>query len=156
MKAAIFGLAALAATVAAGPARLITREDYTVVCETSDASPTTEDVTELINNLKGAQDPENPTYFCVNGSFGNDCSPTWRDYSNGNSAAFQACGEGGGGRFRCQQNTSPGVCPGGICNGVIPGTAAAYLMTIQDQCLSNGRVGGFLDFPDGDFKLIHS
>lgn len=151
MKAVLIALTALAATAVAGPAKR--QQDYTIVCETSDGSPSTEGVTELINNLKG-HDPNDPEFYCVVGSGGNDCSPKWETYSGNGDAAFQACGANGGGRFGCSQGTSPNTCPGGRCNGIMPIEAATMLGWIQDQCLDNGRVGGFVDYENGDFKLI--
>lgn len=151
MKATLIGLVTLAATAAAVPSKR--QSDMTIVCETSDASPTTEDVTELINNLKGAEATDT---YCVNGSFGVDCSPTWTDHNNGNSAAFQACGSNGGGRFRCGQGTTIGTCGFAGCPGLRPFEVAGLLEKIQAECESDGKVGGFADYDDGDLKLIHS
>ncbi|KAJ3545300.1 hypothetical protein NM208_g2577 [Fusarium decemcellulare] len=122
------------------------------VCETTDGSPLTEDVTEMINNMKDEKNKWG--LFCVVGSFGNDCTPTIRAFSNGNSAAFQMCGAGGGGRFRCAQGTGPGVCFN--CPGLVAGAIAEYLTALQQQCQKGGRVGGYYDWDDGDLKIIHS
>ncbi|KAI9041804.1 uncharacterized protein KD926_006528 [Aspergillus affinis] len=128
-------------------------DKWVIRCETSDGNPSSGDVTEMINNLKAEEATKT---FCVVGSGGNDCSPIWRQYSNGNSAAFQICGANCGGDFRCLQNTGPGTCPGGQCSGMHPGMVASLLNEIQQTCQSNGKVGGYADFPAGDLKLIHS
>lgn len=152
MKAALV-LALSIVAVSANKLPLWARqEEATIVCETSDGSPLTEDVTEMINNMKSEENK--PKNLCVVGSFGNDCTPTIRDFSNGNSAAFQLCGEGGGGRFSCDQGTRPDICGG--CSGLRAGIAAAMLTKLQTQCEKDGKVGGYYDYPNGDFKLIHS
>ncbi|KAI1078318.1 hypothetical protein F5B20DRAFT_548850 [Whalleya microplaca] len=122
------------------------------VCETTKGSPKTKDVTEMINNLKA-----NPAArFCVVGAGGNDCSPTWRKWSNGNSAAFQACGANGGGMFRCSNAVTLMPCLGTGCGGISGGIAAAALTKLQQKCQKDGRVGGFIDYKSGDLKIIHS
>ncbi|KAJ3535912.1 hypothetical protein NM208_g6939 [Fusarium decemcellulare] len=144
-------LLALLGVASATTVPLQARQAPRVVCETSEGSPSTGDVTEMINNMKDEKNKYGN--ICVVGSSG-DCTPTIRSYSNGNSAAFMMCGAGGGGRFRCAQQNGPGLCTN--CPGLLAGVAADYLTDLQQQCQRDGRVGGYFDWDDGDLKLIHS
>ncbi|KAI0008891.1 hypothetical protein F4779DRAFT_412973, partial [Xylariaceae sp. FL0662B] len=133
---------------------ILARNDPTVngyVCETTEGSPKAEDVTKMINNLKKSE----PKRLCIPGSGGVDCSPTWRHWSGGSSAAFQACGAHGGGMFRCSQAVYFLPCLTG-CGGTTTRLAGAALSILQKKCQKNGRVGGYIDYKSGDLKIIHS
>lgn len=95
-----------------------------VTCETSDASPTTEDVTGVINQLKGKGDSACPQ----SNNHGSKCTT----HATHGTAKMAICGT-----FNSQPQGSP-------C-----GIMATFANAIQQECLSNGKVGGYNEIPNG-------
>lgn len=95
-----------------------------VVCETSDSSPTTEDVTAVINQLKGKGDSACPQ----SNNHGSKCTT----HATDGTAKMAICGT-----FDSQPQGRP-------C-----GVMATFANAVQQECLSNGRVGGYYDIPNG-------
>lgn len=94
-----------------------------VICETSDASPTTEDVTGVINQFNGDK-----TSTCAQGNvYGSKCT---------------TCGTHGSAKIAvCGDNDSDG-------RGMHKGAMAGYANAIQQECLSNGKAGGKFIIPN--------
>ena len=65
-----------------------------LICNSSEASPTMEDVTTLINNLRGAADHPPVPRVGVSNVDGNECSQIYTDWSGGGWAQFNICKTG--------------------------------------------------------------
>jgi len=109
----ILPLLALLAPALAGPTEII--------CETSDASPSTEDVTAVINQFNG--DASDKT--CAQH---NNCCSHCTTCGSAGSAKIAICGE-----------TAGGI--GGI-PGIKHNAIAGWINELQQKCLSNGKAGG--------------
>ena len=101
-----------------------------IICETTNGSPTTGDVTAVINQLKGL----GSTRECVQQNPGGSRCTTMISYG---SAAISVCG------------------PLGITTWCY--LAAQWAADIQNACLSGGRVGGQITFSGKNtIEVIHS
>jgi hypothetical protein len=93
--------------------------DAQVTCETSDGSPSTEDVTGVINQLKGRK-----TSYCgQSNNYGSKCTT----HATDGTAKIAVCGD-----FDSAAKDGP-VC----------GIVAECVNAVQQQCMSNGKVGGY-------------
>lgn len=94
-----------------------------ITCQTSDASPSTEDVTAVINQLKGRKTDNCPQ----SNNFGSKCTT----HATDGSAKIAVCGT----------NDSDG-------RGMVCGIVADFANAVQQECLSNGKVGGYYTVPN--------
>ncbi|OQE26603.1 hypothetical protein PENSTE_c005G09062 [Penicillium steckii] len=106
-------LMALLAPALAGPKE--------VICETSDASPSTEDTTAIINQFRG------------------DGTDKWCTQKNNAESYCTTCGSAGSAKLAIC-----GEAQGGIGSGVGPTheAIAGWINELQQKCVSNGKVGG--------------
>ncbi|KAI9039673.1 uncharacterized protein KD926_009143 [Aspergillus affinis] len=89
-----------------------------ITCETSNASPKTEDVTGVINQLNGKK-----SKTCAqNNNHGSKCTT----HATDGSAKIAICG------------TFDSTARGYNC-----GAVAGWANAVQQTCLSNGKVGGY-------------
>ncbi|KAF4471169.1 hypothetical protein FALBO_1912 [Fusarium albosuccineum] len=142
MKASVSSAIAILAMIGrsqAGPSEYI--------CETSENSPSTGGVTEMVNNLKGAPTGER---MCIWAD--DQCSPTTTVYSGNGDAAFAICKDpsGNNGGMRCSIG-APGdaPCTVGGCGGIYVAAIGQQIEILQQRCLLNERVGGIIRFSDG-------
>ncbi|OQE19426.1 hypothetical protein PENSTE_c015G03777 [Penicillium steckii] len=100
-----------------------------VICETSDASPSTEDVTGVINQF--------------NGDSGSSCAQ-----GNNYGSKCTTCGTHGSAKIAvCGDINSTG-------RGMNRGALASYANAIQQECLSNGKAGGKFLVPNSeDYRI---
>ncbi|KAI1755918.1 hypothetical protein F4782DRAFT_538309 [Xylaria castorea] len=108
----------------AGP--LLNSRQNGVTCQTSNASPSTSDVTLVINELKGKG--------------GDDCSNTNGEASDCTTLVTQKGG-------------AIGIC-GETNTGITCSEVADYANQVQQTCLSNGKVGGTFTINAGSRVIV--
>ncbi|KAF2136927.1 uncharacterized protein K452DRAFT_312739 [Aplosporella prunicola CBS 121167] len=120
---------ALAASLPVGIAVPATTRDVPdgITCETTEGSPDTGSVTDVINQVRGQE-----TYACGND---NDMGSGCTTQVSHKEAAISMCGSPGG--MSCPE-------------------VASLANAIQQTCLSNGRVGGQYRKGEYIIEVIHS